>query len=208
MSELEILRRQEYKRNRKKWTLVQLVAIAVLISMALISFLIYSRMNRTQYIEYTEVGGIDYKVQYDPNSFFDEEWLEKEQTYISSITNGITADFSYKMNTSSNEMKFDYKYSINAKLLIANKEKGTPYYTYEEVIVPQAEGRVENEAQLAITESAIIDYDKYNSMAKSFVDTYGLQNVSSCTLIVSLDVNTVCSNNGYDDRNTVVYSTS
>ena len=30
MSELEMQRREEYRRNRKKWTIIQLVAIAVL----------------------------------------------------------------------------------------------------------------------------------------------------------------------------------
>ena len=78
MSELEIQKRQEYKRRRKRWTLVQLVAIIVLAAMALVSFLIYNRMNRIQYIEYTESGAIDYKVQYNSNDFFDEEWIDKE----------------------------------------------------------------------------------------------------------------------------------
>ena len=34
MSEREILRRQEYKRNRKKWATVQIVAICLLVFLA------------------------------------------------------------------------------------------------------------------------------------------------------------------------------
>ena len=72
MSELEIQRRQEYKRNRKKWTLIQLIAIGVLVALALGSFLVYNRMNRTYYVECVENSNIDYKVQYRENNFFEE----------------------------------------------------------------------------------------------------------------------------------------
>ena len=208
MSELEIRRRQEFKQMRKKWTLIQLVAVIVLAAMALVSFLIYNRMNRTQYIEYTEYGNADYKVQYQENDFFEGEWQDKEQSYISSLVNGLTADFAYKLSTTSPEMKFNYKYSINAKLLIASKEKGTPYYTVEENIVPEKGGRVENKTAIEIKETATIDFNKFDEIARSFVDTYNLDNSASCTLIVSLDVNTDCKNNGFADEHSLVYSTA
>ena len=208
MSELEIQKRQEYKRRRKKWTLVQLVAIIVLAAMALVSFLIYNRMNRIQYIEYTESGAIDYKVQYNSNDFFDEEWIDKDQSYISNLVKGITADFVYKLNTSSDEMKFDYKYSINVKMLIADRDNGTPYYTVEENIVPLTVGRVENNKDLEIKKSVNIDFVKFDQIARSFVNAYGLKNNSSSTLIVTLDVQSDCTNNGFKDKNNVAYSTA
>ena len=115
MSELEIQKRQEYKRNRKKWIIIQIVAIVLLLATALGSFLGYRRMNRTHYIEYTEAGSIDYKVHYLDNSFFDSEWINKDQTYISSLTNGVTADFLYRLKEDSEDMGFDYTYRIDAK---------------------------------------------------------------------------------------------
>ena len=79
MSELEIQRRKEYKRNRKRWKIIQLVAVILFAAIAIGSFLVYTRMNHTYYVEYTEKGDIDYKVQYTDNSFFESEWIEKDQ---------------------------------------------------------------------------------------------------------------------------------
>ena len=101
MSELDIQRRREYKQNRRKWMIVQIVAIVLLAAIAFGSFLIYNRMNRTYYIEYTEKGTIDYKVQYKENEFFDEVWIGKDQTYISSLIEGISADFGYPSDNTS-----------------------------------------------------------------------------------------------------------
>ena len=98
MSENEILRRQEYKKNRKKWILIQAIALALVAVIALGSFLVYDRMNRTYYIEYTEQSTIDYQVQYQDNQFFDDPWLEKDQAYISFLIEDILADFHYEMN--------------------------------------------------------------------------------------------------------------
>ena len=95
MSELEIQRRQEYKRNRQKWTLIQLVSMGVLVALALGSFLVYNQMNRTYQIEYMENSQIDYRVQYTENEFFTEEWLGKDQSYITSLTEKIEAEFLY-----------------------------------------------------------------------------------------------------------------
>ena len=208
MSELEILRRQAYKRNRKKWSVVQIVAIALLATMALVSFLVYNRMNRTQYIEYTESGRVDYTVQYADNEFFPDEWLDKDQSYISALVKGMNADFDYKLNTSSSEMKFDYKYSVSAKMLIASKDKGTPYYVIEEVLVPEKSGKIENRDYLSVKESVAIDFEKYDDIARSFVGTYGLESAASCTLIVTLNVKSECANNGFSQKNNVVYSTA
>ncbi len=188
--------------------LVQIVAIILLAAVALVSFLVYNRMNSTQYIEYTEAASVDYKVQYKNNEFFDGEWIDKDQSYISSLVNGIAADFEYKMDTESAEMKFDYKYAINAKLVIASKIEGTPYYTFEENIIPAKSGRIENRDYLEIRESAIIDFVKFDEIARRFVDKYGLDGTALCTLEVSLDVNSECGNNGFAEINKVVYSTA
>ena len=70
MSEAERIRRQNYKRNRKRWILTQIVIIAIVASIALGSFLIYKRLDRTYYIEYTEQSSSNYEVHYKENMFF------------------------------------------------------------------------------------------------------------------------------------------
>lgn len=208
MSELEFLRRQKYKRNRKICAIAMLVAIIILAVMALGSYWVYNKIDSTQLVEYTETGDVDYLVQYRENEFFPDEWIEKDQTYISSLINSMDAEFIYNLDTSSAEMKYNYQYVVNVKLSIDSKDKGTPYYQFEEQLSPYKSGVVRNKESLEIRERVSIDYVKYNSIAKSFIDTYGLESSASCTLIVTLDVVTLCENNGFDDVNKVNYSTS
>ena len=207
MSELEIQRRQEYKENRKKWTYIQLIAIAVLIAVSLCSFLVYNRMNKVNYIEYAENSDIDYKVQYIKNDFFDGEWIEKDQSYISSLVNGIDADFAYVLNMGSEDVDFDYKYRVNAKLVIANKDTNAPFYTYEEVLVKQKSGSKTDGASLKIREKVNIDYVRYNEIANEFVKTYNLKNATS-TLVVTLDVEVLGSGKQLEQSAQNKYSTS
>ena len=208
MSELEILRRKNYKRNRKRWTIVQIILIILVSAVALGSFWVYNQMNRTYYIEYTEKGTIDYKVQYRENEFFESQWIDKDQTYITSLIEGMTANFVYYLNANSSDLGFSYKYQINAKLLIASKDTGTPYYTYEECIFPPKDSDVQNSSRVYISEAISIDYVKFNYMANQFVNAYDLQNVASCTLIITLDVDVMTSNKQFDEENRNHYSTS
>ena len=187
MSELEIQRRQEYKRNRKKLTMIQLIAIAVLVAITLGSFLVYRIMDRTYYIEYKEQSNIDYKVQYEKNEYFTEEWIGKDQSYISSLVNGIAADFNYDFNMPSAEMGFNYTYRIDAKLLIANKDSGAPYFTVEDGLYPATNKVIKSASNLSIKESVLVDYSKYDEIARSFIDAYDIDNATS-TLIVTLYV--------------------
>ena len=187
MSELEIKRRQEYKKNRKKWIMIQIIALALIAVIALGSFLIYDRMNRTYYIEYTESSNIDYKVQYKENEFFKEEWIGKDQEYIASLINAISADFNYKLDIDTTGVGFEYKYKIDATLLVADKNSGNPYFTVTNNIVPLTSTSARRSNNLEINESVMIDYNEYNDIASEFVDTYALKN-SSSTLILTLDV--------------------
>ena len=107
MSEDERIRRQKYKRNRKRWILIQAIVIAVAAIISISSFLVYNGMNRTYYIEYTEASRVDYTVQYKDNGFFEDEWLPSGQSYVSSLVNQIKADFLYKMNMDTSRVGFD-----------------------------------------------------------------------------------------------------
>ena len=206
MSEFEIKMRQAYKRNRKRWTIVQVVAIVLLAAIALGSFLIYDRMNRTYYIEYTENSNIDYKVQYRENNFFEEEWIGKDQEYISSLINTVISDFHYDLNMDA-EANFEYEYKIDAQLLVADKDSGKPYRTVTENLLPSTHTSVRKENGVSIKESVQIDYNKYNDIANDFVKTYSLKN-SSSTLIVTLDVKVTIASEQIQENNVKTFATS
>ena len=207
MSELEIQRRQEYKRNRKKWTLIQLTAIVLLAVISLGLLIGYNRMNKTHYIEYKEAGSVDYKVHYIQNDFFDDLWIDKDQSYISSLTDGIKADFCYVLGTASDDMSFDYSYSIDATLVITRKGTGTPYYTVEENILPKKSLSVKDKSSLKINESVSVDYKKFDAIARDFINTYDIKD-ATCVLTVTLKVNTESLNTKFDQKIPGCFSTS
>ena len=206
MSELEIKRRQEYKRNRKRWTVIQLVAIVLLLVTSLGSFLIYTKIDQNQYIEYAEKSDIDYKVQYTENEFFDEEWIGKGQAYISALIGDISADFSYKMDVAA-DMSLDYTYWIDAKLVVSSTKEGKTYYSQEESLLPKQNEFKKTASAVKVEETLSIDYVKFNKVAKSFVKTHNLKDASSF-LLVTLYVDTTVSHNGYENKCNSSYSTT
>ena len=109
MSELEIQRRQEYKRKRRRRMIMQIIAIVIAAAIALASFVIYNKVNSEYFIEYTEHGDIDYRVQYLQNGFFEEEWIEKDREYITSLVNSLCADFDYMLNVDATNVNFTYQ---------------------------------------------------------------------------------------------------
>ena len=207
MSELEIKRRQEYKQNRKKWTLIQLTAIILLAVISLSMFLIYDGLNQAQYIEYSESGNIDYEVHYIENDFFEDEWIDANQSYISSLIDDIKANFLYDLSTNSPDMSFSYTYRVDAKLEITRKDAGTPYYTLEENLMPAKQSFAKNGGSVKIRETISIDYKKFDSIARSFIEAYDLSNANS-TLTVTLTVDAISANSQFNQEINNNYSTS
>lgn len=188
MSEAEIKKRQDYKRNRKKWILIQATAIVVLLIIMLGSFIIYDRMNRTYYIEYTENSVADYKVKYIENDFFDEEWVGSGQSYVSSLIENLFVEFKYDLNMNSSNIGFEYNYDIKAQLIVSDKTTGDHIYSPTDVLISSGVKKAKRSNGFAVNQNVFIDFNKYNSEAKSFVETYGLKNATSM-LVVTMNVN-------------------
>ena len=207
MSEAERLRRQEYKRNRKKWIIIQSVALAVVLAIALASFVIYDRMNRTYYIEYTENGGVDYKVFLKDNPFYDDAYLEKDQSYIASLIKEITAEFTYDLTMDAESVGFDYTYKIDAQVIVANKDTGDPIYDPTFELIPETKESAENGNLLGIDKSVVIDYNKYNKLATDFIKAYDLKSTTS-TLVVTMTVDVLSRCEEFEDNNQNSYFVS
>lgn len=207
MSEAERLRRQEYKRNRKKWIMIQAVALALVLAVALACFVIYDRMNRTYYIEYTESGSVDYLVFLKDNPFYEQEYLEKDQSYVASLIKNITAAFSYDLNMDASNVGFDYTYKIDAQLIVANKDTGDYIFapTYE--IVPKTQESATNGNLLNIDKQVEIDYSKYNALATDFIKAYDLKSTSS-TLVVTMTVDVLSRCEEFENNNQNSYFVS
>lgn len=207
MSEVEIRRRQAYKRNRKNWILIQAIILAVVVAIALGSFIIHDRMNATYYIEYTENGTVDYRVQYKENSFFEEEWIGSGQSYVSSLIQSIEADFKYALNMDSSNVGFDYTYGVEAQLIVSDKETGDHLFDPTDVIIPNTTVEVRKSDNIKINKSVAIDFSKYNALAYNFIQVYGLKNATSM-LVVTMKVNVLSQSEEFENNNENSYSVS
>lgn len=189
MSEAEKRQRLAYKQNRKKWMVIQIIAISLVTLILLGSLVTYTQLNKTYYISYTESGDVDYDVTLKPNEFYEETVLDKGQLYVASLIESITADFSYEMDMDAENVRYEYTYGVEAQLIVADKA-GTPIFqpTYE-LKAPGAKQQSSSNT-LKIDEQIVLDYQQYNALAQEFVAAYDLKNVVS-TLAVRLNVTVI-----------------
>ena len=198
MSEEERKRRQEYKRKRKKWILIQSIALVLAAVFALTFFLFYDRINRTYYIEYTEKGNVDYKVNLKENNFFEEDSVGAGQSYVSSLIENVVADFEYNLQIDNESVSFEYVYSIDAQLIVANQDTGDYIYKPIYNLIPETKATVTDRDSLTFGTSVPIDYNQFNKMATSFINAYGLKNTTS-TLVVTMNVSVVSTCNEFEN---------
>ena len=98
MSEEEKIKRSKYQKSRKFWIKIQTIIILVVSVLALISSFVYYQIDKTYYINYTEDSSVDYKVYLKDNTFYDEEYLGKDQVYVASLIENVVADFVYELD--------------------------------------------------------------------------------------------------------------
>ena len=207
MSEAERLRRQNYKRNRRRWILTQAIILVIVIAVALSSFLVYKKLNKIHYIEYTEGSSSTYKVHYKDNAFFEEEWLAPGQSYVSALVDDIRTDFHYELHMDTPNVAFDYTYELVAQTVISDKTSGAHIYDPVDVIIPKTTKSVSGSDSFVVDESAIIDFAAYNSLATQFIEIYGLKNAKAA-LWVTLKVDVLSASDEFDMNNENTHSVS
>ena len=179
MSEADKKRRELYGKNRTKWIFAQSAIIIVVAIMVLISSIVYVQLEKTYYIEYKENGSIDYRVYLKDNEFFDEDYLNENQAYVSTLIGGIFADFTYDLYMDAENVNFDYTYRIDAELeIVDNYSKATifnPIYN----VKAEERGSHNSATPLRISEPVFFDYEEYNDLANRFIETYELENTTS-----------------------------
>jgi len=162
-------------------------------------------MNKTYYIEYTEEGNIDYQVRLKENEFFEDEWLPKDQAYVSSLIDEILTDFNYELHMGAENVDFNYSYEIFSELLVKDASGKDIKLTNEEVKAKQT--FAQNSSQkLTINERISIDYDKYNEFMNELVKDYGVK--GQCFLVVTMKVDVLSRSDAFEADNNNTYSVS
>lgn len=176
MSEAERKRRLEYRKNRKKWLILQLIVIAVVSIVVVFTSITYFQLNKTVYIDYIEASSVDYKVKVDNSEgFYDSEWLDSGRAYLATHIKNVATTFSYKLTVDADDVDFDYSYKIEAQIKIVDDHSKKviydPVYELKPLTQKSATG-----SQITLIESAEVDYNYYNQKAQEFIG-----NMSSTT---------------------------
>ncbi len=189
MSELEKQQREAYQKNRKKWILIQSIILIVLSTVLLFSSVTFFKLNKDEYVNYTEEGNVIHKAYLSDNEFYSESYLNGSHAYVSSLIEKMSADFSYDLAIDAKKVNFKYSYKIDAQLEIKDKNSDSPIYnpTYE--IIPKKTFEAEDN-KLSISEHVEFDYKEYNKKANEFVSAYALKNTQN-TLILRMYVDVV-----------------
>lgn len=207
MSETEKLKRRNYKRNRNKWIMIQVVALALALIIAFGSYAVFDQMNRTYYITYTDDGSVDYRVHIEDSEFFEEDSVGKDHAYIARLIKAITADFTYTLNMNAVNVDFDYSYRIDAQLTVADKDSGDPIICPVYELFPETTAHVSGKSDLTVSRHLELDFDKYNDFATSFMSAYDLNNASA-VLSVTMYVDVLSNCSTFENSNENSYQIS
>lgn len=134
-------------------------------------------LSADHYVNYTEDSDLDYKVYYNDNSFFDDNYADKSSKYIASLIKNINADFSYNITFLENNIDFDYTYKIIANVSVLDGEDKEKLYNHNDVLFES--GILKGASKTNINKTVDIDYNKYNALISKFVNTYDLRDVES-----------------------------
>ena len=188
MSEAEKKRRLEYKQNRIKWLQIGALVLAGLILLTLVSTIVFIQANKATYISYAEKGEMDYTVLLKDNDFYDKGYAEDDKAYVASLIDKIAATVKYELLMDAKKVDFEYSYSVDALLEVKDANTGAVIFDKTDALVPKKTVSKSGNA-LVIREDVIVDFHKYNDLAKSFIEAYKLTDTeSTLQLKLRLDV--------------------
>lgn len=198
MSEAERTRRLNYRKVRKKWISLQAMILAIVILATFVSAVVYFRLDKTRYINYTEQCAVDYGVYLKENEFYTESYLGKDQAYVASLIEKVVAEFEYKLlMDSTDKVDFRYSYQIDAILQIKDKTSGAILFdSVHEVLPLRTEERTAN--GLIIREDVQLDYAQFNDVANKFINTYELKNTTS-QIVLQMRVNVIGASDAFSN---------
>lgn len=205
MSEKEKKKRTLYKKNREKWIFVQAVIASVVAVAIVISSIVAYQLNKTYYIGYNESGSIDYNVFLKDNEFFEEDHLGKDQSYVASLVDKIVADYSYEIDMDTDDVNYKYSYSITSRLEIIDDTSKVAIFKPEKELVSVQNKSQSSSNNLRINEIVVINYDEYNNLASSFLETYDLTSTTS-NIVVTLNVDVLSDCNAFSGSSVDTYT--
>ncbi len=178
MSEFEKLKRDEYQKHRKE-IIYFVTAIALILALITASFsIIFISLDANTYVYYQENGSAVYHAYLSKNEYYEEDRLNGNHAYISSLIDHMDVAFRYESQMEAGDVQYQYQYRVDAQLVIEDtKTKAAIYNPTETILGPT--NKIYHGQKLVIAPTVEIDYAAYNQKAQEFIDKYRLTSVTS-----------------------------
>lgn len=177
------------------------ISTIVIVSVFVVSLLfVIINQNKVQYVNYNESSKIDYKVYLKENEFFENSYLEKDNQYIATLIDYITADFNYELSIEESDIDYEYTYKILAEVDVKENNTDNSLYGFKDVLVGETIESLDSNNKATINQKVSINYNEYNDRIKKFINTYELEEITS-TLNINMYITAKGKCNGYETEN-------
>lgn len=173
--------------NKEKYIPYTLIIGIIILVILLLLTCLSLTFRKTYKIHYSDNSSLDYKVYLKENDWYEGSYLGKDKQYISSLIDYVDADFAYSFKSEDN-MDMDYTYYIIATMNVTNQD-GKVIYEKSDYLLDRQRVSKNSNSYLDIKENVDIDYQKYNSLAKEFIDKFGITSNANLSVSLHVDVN-------------------
>ena len=178
MSEFEKLKRDEYQKKRKE-IIYYLAALALVLSLVTATFsIIFASLDANTYVDYQQEGSALYHAYLNENEYYEEDRLNGSHAYISSLIHHMDVNFRYESKMQAEDVTYQYKYRVDAQLVIEDTRTKSAIYNPTETILGPT-NKVYKGRDLVLAPTVEIDYVAYNQKAQEFISKYRLTGVTS-----------------------------
>ena len=178
MSEIEKIERDEYQQKRKKMMIILAAVVLALTVITASLSAVFINLDANTYVSYEEKGSALYHAYLNENEYYEQERLNGEHAYISSLIHHMDVQFSYQSEMDAENVKYQYQYRVDAQFIIQDEKTGAAIYNPTETILGPTIAVYEGQ-KLVLDPTVEIDYVSYNEKAKEFIEKYHLANVTA-----------------------------
>ena len=178
MSESEKAERAAYQAKRKKMLTIFLAVLLALSVLTATMAAVFLNLDAETYVYFQEEGTALYHAYLNDNEYYEEDYLNGDHAYVSSLIHHMDAAFTYRLDMAVEDVTFRYRYQVDAQLAVLDKDSGAAIYNPVETLLGPTQETFTGKT-LLISPKVEIDYARYNGEAKDFIDHYDLSGVSA-----------------------------
>ena len=132
---MEIKRKEKSTKGKfEKRSIKKAINILLIIALAIVCIFIFLTNNKSNDITYKESGKANYNISISKSEFFENEILESNNQYISSIINSVNINFKYNLNFDNSNINTKYRYKIESETKVTEKTTQNNLYDFKETL--------------------------------------------------------------------------